>query len=483
MGHKPACGRSACCPTAAWPLQKDRQAAARRDKKDGASKMKNIIQLFLIISSFGLFNNLNAQPQWIYAEQNSGVTTGLNSAAVAGKNFQSMQVWVCGTGGIVLKSTNQGANWINVSNGIPASSNLISISCKLFDTVLTAGNIGTTTYVYRTVNGGNNWSQVFSQQNGYINAIWMWSGISGFMVGNPVGGRWSLWKTNNGGVNWDSTGMRVPQNGIETGWNNSLAIMNNHIWFGTNNSRIYKSTNLGLNFSYVSTPEQNSSAVWIYRDTVSYVFAYSGGNSIYATTTGGTNWTPVVCPDTAGFRGFCPGYFGVDNFPPMGTYAIRNNNKIYFSFGPWGNFYAEYTAPAGTYNHMAYDVNMSYWPYTWAVRSNGGITRISLFRGGALKKISTEIPNNFSLSQNYPNPFNPSTKITFSIPPSKGARGMTRLIIYDILGREISTLVNEQLQPGTYEVEWDGTNFPSGVYFYKLITSDFTETRKMVLVK
>jgi photosystem II stability/assembly factor-like uncharacterized protein len=445
--------------------------------------MKNIIQLFLILSSFGLIKNLGAQPQWIYTEQNSGVTSSLNSAAVAGKNFQEMQVWVCGTGGVVLKTTNMGGNWLSANNGIPSNLNLISISCKAFDTVFAAGNISANSYVYRTVNGGNNWAQVFTQQNGHINAVWMRNALSGFIAGNPVGGRWSLWKTSNCGVNWDSAGMRVPQNGNETGWNNSLAVMHNHIWFGTNNSRIYKSTNLGLNFTFASTPEQNSSAIWMYRDTFLYVFAYTGGNNVYATTTGGTNWTPVVCPDTSRLIGFCPGYFGVDYTPPMGSYAVRNNNKIYFSYGPWGNFMAEYTAPSGIYNHMAYDVNLSYWQYTWAVRSNGGITRVSLFRGGAVRKISTEIPNNFSLSQNYPNPFNPSTKIKFDIPPSKGARGMTQLIIYDILGREITTLVNEQLQPGTYEAEWDGSNSPSGVYFYKLITDRFSDTKKMIVIK
>ncbi len=100
-----------------------------------------------------------------------------------------------------------------------------------------------------------------------------------------------------------------------------------------------------------------------------------------------------------------------------------------------------------------------------------------------IEKISNHIPDSYKLHQNYPNPFNPSTRIKFSIPPSKGARGMTQLIIYDILGREIATLVNEQLQPGTYEVEWDGSNYPSGVYFYKLITDDFINTKKMVLIK
>jgi hypothetical protein len=101
----------------------------------------------------------------------------------------------------------------------------------------------------------------------------------------------------------------------------------------------------------------------------------------------------------------------------------------------------------------------------------------------SITEISNEIPDNFSLSQNYPNPFNPVTKITFAIPPSKGARGMTQLIIYDILGREIATLVNEQLQPGTYETAWDGSNFSSGIYYYCLVTNEFNETKKMVLIK
>jgi hypothetical protein len=104
-----------------------------------------------------------------------------------------------------------------------------------------------------------------------------------------------------------------------------------------------------------------------------------------------------------------------------------------------------------------------------------------------LHPLSEKIPNSFSLSQNYPNPFNPSTKIKFDIPLSRGVsegRGvLVRLTIYDILGREIETLVNEQIKSGTYEVEWDGFAFASGVYFYKLITESYTETRKMVLVK
>jgi hypothetical protein len=106
-----------------------------------------------------------------------------------------------------------------------------------------------------------------------------------------------------------------------------------------------------------------------------------------------------------------------------------------------------------------------------------------------IENISSNVPKDFTLYQNYPNPFNPSTKIKFQIPLNKGggfSRGLSDVVtlkIYDILGREVATLVNEQLKPGTYEVDWDGTNYPSGVYFYKLTAGDFSLTRKMVLLK
>ncbi len=113
-----------------------------------------------------------------------------------------------------------------------------------------------------------------------------------------------------------------------------------------------------------------------------------------------------------------------------------------------------------------------------------GITLLISNTPIGIQKIFNHIPESFSLSQNYPNPFNPTTKIRFDIPPSEGAgRRIISIIIYDILGREISTLVNEQLTPGTYEVEWNGSNFSSGVYFYKLITNSFSQTRKMILIK
>jgi hypothetical protein len=89
------------------------------------------------------------------------------------------------------------------------------------------------------------------------------------------------------------------------------------------------------------------------------------------------------------------------------------------------------------------------------------------------------VPSKYSLSQNYPNPFNPITNVKFSIVNS----GTVKIIVYDIMGKEVQSLVNEKLSAGTYEIAFDGSNLNSGIYFYTLTAGDYTETKKMVLVK
>ncbi len=93
--------------------------------------------------------------------------------------------------------------------------------------------------------------------------------------------------------------------------------------------------------------------------------------------------------------------------------------------------------------------------------------------------ISNEIPESYSLSQNYPNPFNPATKIKFELPKA----GFVKIIIYDAAGSEIIKLVNDNLQAGVFETDFDASQYPSGVYFYRLVTEEFTVTRKMILIK
>jgi hypothetical protein len=113
------------------------------------------------------------------------------------------------------------------------------------------------------------------------------------------------------------------------------------------------------------------------------------------------------------------------------------------------------------------------------------LPNICFMSPGGVKKIQNEIPDRFSLSQNYPNPFNPKTIIHYSIPPSRGARGVTdvKLTIFDAVGKAIVVLVNEKQGAGNYSVEWDGTNYSSGLYFYKLECDGFSDVKKMVLIK
>jgi len=92
--------------------------------------------------------------------------------------------------------------------------------------------------------------------------------------------------------------------------------------------------------------------------------------------------------------------------------------------------------------------------------------------------VTNETPIEFSLSQNFPNPFNPSTVISYWLP----VIGFVTLKVYDLLGREITTLVKEEKPAGEYEVVFDGTALPSGIYFYQLKAGEYSETKKMILL-
>jgi hypothetical protein len=109
---------------------------------------------------------------------------------------------------------------------------------------------------------------------------------------------------------------------------------------------------------------------------------------------------------------------------------------------------------------------------------NGDIYGVSISYVTGVES-AEDVPRTFTLKQNYPNPFNPTTTIEFEIPE----RVNVKLIVYDILAREISTLVDKELEPGKYKVDFDAKNLPSGVYFYRLEAGKFASVKKMVLVR
>jgi hypothetical protein len=157
---------------------------------------------------------------------------------------------------------------------------------------------------------------------------------------------------------------------------------------------------------------------------------YAVGDSLFRSTDNGLNWTPL---DLTGW----PGTAVWNTLQIAGTYAFVN-------------FYG-----IGVYRRLTSQLV--------AVRETQGIG----------------LPTEFRLEQNYPNPFNPSTHIRFSVRGS----GFVSLKVYDLLGREVRTLVSENLQPGSYEVTFDASGLASGIYYYRLTAGEFTQSKRMMLLR
>jgi hypothetical protein len=396
---------------------------------------------------------------WV-GQNPSGVTTSLNTVSTVNANVG----WIGGNGGVVLRTINAGTNWTNVT-GSPIGSADVYAICGIDANTCLVSTSPNATFVYRTSNGGVNWTQVFTQAAGFIDDIKFQNATTGFMYGDPVGARWSLWKSTNGGVNWDSAGLYLPQAGSEAGWNNAMWLVGNNLWFGTNNTRVYYSTNFGTS--------------WLFGATTGTVNGYSvtfntGGGIGFAgqtvavkSTNGGANWSTFTLPGS----GTCYSFNNV-----LDRFWYCRGTGVYWSSNNGANFASQF-ADTGTYIAMNLKLDGQI-IRGWAVTSNGRIARYHELISG-ISNNQNNMPENYSLLQNYPNPFNPSTKISFSLPKA----GDVKLVVFDILGREIATLVNGFTGAGNHTVDFNAANLSSGVYLYKIQAGDFTETRKMILMK
>jgi photosystem II stability/assembly factor-like uncharacterized protein len=278
-------------------------------------------------------------------------------------------------------------------------------------------------------------------------------------------------KTINGGYSWDSTGMTfatISSEGVSQG---SLFMMGQRAWFYTNQHRVFYTSNFGANWTIQNLSPGNDSYtgnIWFNTPTLGMASCTIIPS---LTTNGGVSWIPQTQPINGGFGTQIGGLigYGTKFWCGYGT----NINQTTDNGATWT---VVYTAPAGKFLDISLARNGT---AAWGVRENGYICKNANIVG--ISPISAEVPLSLKLYQNYPNPFNPETKIRFDI--SKNDMSKVKLAVYNILGKEISTLVNEPLSPGTYEVEWNGANYPSGIYFYKLETNSFSETKKLMLVK
>jgi hypothetical protein len=155
-----------------------------------------------------------------------------------------------------------------------------------------------------------------------------------------------------------------------------------------------------------------------------------------------------------------------------GTELITNGTKTYSSGSYTYSF--NYTAPSSAGSQTLYATGLSSTSAGWNFAPNKTISVVT----------STGVSNNpvhyeWSLDQNYPNPFNPSSFIKFSIPQNE----FVTLKVYNILGKEVATLINESKAPGNYDIKFDGGKLASGIYLYKITAGSFTQTDKMILMK
>ena len=156
---------------------------------------------------------------------------------------------------------------------------------------------------------------------------------------------------------------------------------------------------------------------------------------------------------------------------------VINGGNTYSFWGWSGIGNGSYTSPDSTGLDSVITINNIINPITETARWTQLI---------GINNISANIPKEYKLYLNYPNPFNPVTKIKFDIPVCHSCGGRNpifKLIIYDALGREVETLVNQQMNAGSYIVDFNGTKFASGIYFYRLQSAEFTDVKKLVLLK
>ena len=199
----------------------------------------------------------------------------------------------------------------------------------------------------------------------------------------------------------------------------------------------------------------------------------AGGTSTVRSTDGGITWGATTAPPGTG------SIFGVDG--GANNFVITRGNAIHRTSNNGTNWSTIFTHSSTTTVFYGMDLTLSSTgcPVGWAVGSTGVIIKVTSTLLGINNNNTNGIPTEYQLAQNYPNPFNPSTKISYALPKS----GLVTLKIYDIVGREVSTLVNEVKTAGSHIVEFNASNYASGTYFYRLQNNDFTETKKMLLVK
>jgi len=459
-----------------------------------------------IVGEFGtIIKSTNGGLNWFF--QSSNTAEHLYSVDFKDENYGI----AVGRNGIILKTTNGGINWIVQNSGTTNALNCVS--CLNLDDCIVVGASG---LILKTSDGGNEWDIIPSGTTWNLNGVSYLDPSKIIIVGLAT-----ILISSNGGVDWtnhpDASGKLL--RGID------CIDELNYLTVG-HGGKILRTSDGGLTWESVTSSTTNN-LFCVSFNNINFANAVGATGTIVGTTDGGINW--MNQPGWTNQNLFGVSFLNPDTGITVGNYGvIRMTNtagipvELTSFTAALKNGYVELTWETATeLNNHIFEIER---------KSESSDYRLIGFVEGAgtttepqkysyvdkyvdpgkhyyrLKQIdfdgsfqySDEVEvfaigdMNFSLIQNYPNPFNPSTVISYQLPVS----GLVTLKVFDILGNEIATLVNEEKQPGTYEVEFsiysdEGRNLTSGIYFYQLkvrgpeINSGqgFIETKKMVLIK
>jgi len=359
--------------------------------------------------------------------------------------FSSSVVSGLGNSGGVYRSSDNGANWIS-SPGIPFSA--IRTIASRNNYVFFGSNYNG---IYRSTNEGNNWAPSGSGSNVpwvyniFLHDTTVFAGSeSGLYRSTDNGGSWMLIKS--GAAIYSGNGK------------------NNLTFCGTGTGIIFRSTDKGNTWNQVFSSGQRITSI-VFKDSV--IFASTSANGLYRSTDSGLNW---ILKNS-----------GLPGSDVKCLYVLQN--KVFAA--TWGGFY--YSTDNGEswiqkndgFSDNKLESVYANDNYLFSGSASNGIYRRLISDISGIQNITKEIPSSYSLSQNYPNPFNPITNVKFSILNA----GDVKIVVYDVSGREVQTLVNERLQPGTYETTFDGSQLTSGVYFCRMKTDQHSDIIKVVLIK
>jgi photosystem II stability/assembly factor-like uncharacterized protein len=387
-------------------------------------------------------------------------------------NFYNTQYgMVAGNGGQIWKTTDSGNSWVTMTT-LPVAQNSIAMIDSI--TALIAGS----TTVNKTTDGGTTWTTITpGVPIPPISRVRMRNSTTGYLVGGAGTSQTGyVFKTTDAGDTW--TNMNFPFNttmlyNIDFRSDSEYVVVgySGGVFHTTNDGQSWNQINLGL-LNVVQS--QVIGVNFISADTV---IVGGNGSSVVKIAL-----DPIVPVELSSFIA----NVNSDNISLIWTTATELNNRGFeverkvSTSNDWTSLgFIEGRGTSSepkTYVYQDFNVNSGI-SYNYRIRQtdyDGSVTVYNL-----AETVTFGTPVNFELSQNYPNPFNPSTTITFSIPQKSDVS----VKIFDILGNEVATLVNETKEAGRYNINFNASNYSSGVYFYSIKAGNFTETKKMTLLK